>query len=256
MTTQEIDRRDLFKTGAAAAAAGLAFAGAMGATGNARAHDGEHGGSHLRAKCFDEKGNAILPALEYPYESLEPHIDEQTMRLHHDKHHAGYVAGYNKALEALAHARDTGDFSLVDLYSRKLAFHGGGHILHSIFWDVMAPNAGGKPEGDLAAAIDRDFGSFEKFQAHFSAAAGSVEGSGWGVLSVNTASGRLVVHQVMNQQNLSFWATAPILPLDVWEHAYYLRYQNKRADYVQAFWNVVNWTHVAEYYANAMGGAK
>jgi Fe-Mn family superoxide dismutase len=113
----------------------------------------------------------------------------------------------------------------------------------------MGPGKGGQPSGALADAINRDFGSFEKFQAHFSAAAKAVEGSGWAILAVQFGSGRLVVHQALNHQNLTQWAVAPLLPLDVWEHAYYLKYQNRRADYVQAFWNVVNWDHVAEYYS-------
>lgn len=184
-----------------------------------------------------------LPPLPYAYDALEPHIDEQTMRLHHDKHHLSYVNGLNTALEKLAAAREAGDYALVKHWSREAAFHGSGHLLHSIFWPNMAPPGSGpaEPEGDLAAQIAKDFGSFEAFKAHFSAAAGAVEGSGWALLVWEPNAGQLEVLTAEKHQNLTQWGVVPLLVLDVWEHAYYLKYQNRRPDYIAAFWNVVNW---------------
>mgnify|MGYP005853601771 CR=1 FL=1 len=189
-----------------------------------------------------------LPPLPYDYDALEPHIDGQTMRLHHDIHHKGYVDGLNKAEEKLAEARAGGDFALVKHWEREAAFHGSGHFLHAIFWPNMAPagnGGGGEPTGALAEQIKKDFGSFDAFQAQFSAAAGAVEGSGWGILAWQPAGKQLVVLQAEKHQNLTQWGVIPLLVLDVWEHAYYLKYQNKRGDYVKAWWNVVNWGDVA-----------
>jgi len=196
-----------------------------------------------------------LPPLPYAYDALEPHIDEQTMRLHHDKHHLSYVNGLNTALEKLAAAREAGDFALVKHWSREAAFHGSGHLLHSIFWPNMAPPGSGpaEPEGDLAAQIAKDFGSFEAFKAHFSAAAGAVEGSGWALLVWEPNAGQLEVLTAEKHQNLTQWGVVPLLVLDVWEHAYYLKYQNNRGAYVNAWWNVVNWADVAERFAAARG---
>jgi len=196
-------------------------------------------------------GEYVLPPLPYPYDALEPHIDQQTMRLHHDVHHASYVAGLNKALSELANARKSGELGLVKHWEREAAFHGSGHFLHTIFWENMAPKAGGEPSGGLAEAIQSDFGSFDAFKRHFSAAAVAVEGSGWGILAYEPFSGQLRVLQAEKHQNLSQWGVVPILVLDVWEHAYYLKYQNRRAEYVAAWWNVVNWEDVARRYEAA-----
>ncbi len=195
-----------------------------------------------------------LPPLPYPYEALEPHIDAQTMRIHHDMHHKAYVDGLNKALEGLAKAREGGDFAAVQALSRLAAFHGGGHSNHTIFWHNMAAagkGGGGEPGGDLASAIRKDFGDFAKFKAHFSAAATAVEGNGWGVLAWQPALSALTIQTMMNQQNLTILGSVPLLMLDVWEHAYYLKYQNKRAAYVEAWWNVVNWKDVEARFARA-----
>lgn len=199
------------------------------------------------------KGEFVLPKLAYEYKALEPHIDAQTMEIHHTKHHQAYVTGLNKAMAELAKARDAGDFGLIKHWSRELAFHGGGHINHTLFWHTMAPPApgkggGGKPEGALAEAINRDFGSFEKFTAQFSAAANAVEGAGWAWLVLDRLSGRLMVQQMEKQQNMLLTGGVPLLGLDVWEHAYYLKHQNKRADYVKAWWNVVAWGRVGEMF--------
>ncbi|MBD3382294.1 MAG: twin-arginine translocation signal domain-containing protein [candidate division Zixibacteria bacterium] len=191
-----------------------------------------------------------LPPLDYPYNALEPYIDEQTMRLHHDKHHQGYVNGLTKSEEEIAKARARGDYDMVQYWTKKSAFHGSGHFLHSIFWKVMAPasnGGGGQPEGMLAQKIHTDFGNFETFKAQFSAASKSVEGSGWGILSYRPDDDRLIILQAENHQKLTQWVDHPILVLDVWEHAYYLKYQNRRGEYVNNWWNVVNWPQVNEF---------
>ncbi len=195
-----------------------------------------------------------LPPLPYAYDALEPHIDQKTMTIHHDKHHAGYTRGLNKTLATLEAARNSGDFSNIQQLSRALAFHMGGYINHSIFWKNMAPagRGGGEPSGALADAITRDFGSFAAFEKHFSMAATKVEGGGWGVLGWNPYLNRLLVVTMMNQQDLIGTGVLPLLMLDVWEHAYYIKYQNRRGDYVKAWWYVVNWKDVAERYERAV----
>ncbi|MEZ5063681.1 MAG: superoxide dismutase [bacterium] len=193
----------------------------------------------------------VLPPLPYDYKALEPHIDEQTMRLHHDIHHKGYVDGLNAAEQKLAAMRDSNDFAAVQAVQRALAFHGSGHFNHVIFWENMGPKGGGTPTGDLAKQIDKDFGGFDKFRAHFSQAAATVEGNGWGVLGWHPVAGHLMVLASMNHQNQGVHGLVPVLMLDVWEHAYYLKYQNKRAAYVDAWWNVVNWENVAERFDKA-----
>ena len=194
-----------------------------------------------------------LTPLPYAYDALEPYIDEQTMRLHHDIHHAGYVAGLNNAEAKLAKAREAGDFALVKHWSREAAFHGSGHLLHSIFWPNMiaASQAKSAPEGALAAAIDRDFGSFDAFKAQFIAASAAVEGSGWGILAYRPVDDALLILTAEKHQNLTQWGVVPLLVLDVWEHAYYLKYQNRRGEYVKSFFNIINWDDVAERYEKA-----
>ena len=194
-----------------------------------------------------------LPALPYAYNALEPHIDEATVRLHHDKHHAGYVTGLNGALEKLAAARASGDTTAVPNLMKDLAFHGSGHILHTIYWENMGPNAGGEPTGELAEAINATFGSFSAFKAEFTAATVGVKGSGWGALIYNRELGQLMVNAPEQHQNLAQWSGVPVLVCDVWEHAYYLKYQNLRAGYVAAWWNLVNWENVSKRYAAAKG---
>lgn len=185
-----------------------------------------------------------LPKLPYAYDALEPYYDEQTVRLHHDVHHQGYVDGLNNAVAKLAAAREEGDFSLVKHWERELAFHGSGHILHALFWESMNPNGGGPATGKIAQMIERDFGSFENFKKQFSAAAIAVEGSGWALLCCNPTSGKLDILTAEKHQDLAIWGWQPILALDVWEHAYYLKYQNKRAAWVEAWWNLVDWDGV------------
>lgn len=201
-------------------------------------------------------GKPELPPLPYDVGALEPHIDAQTMTLHHTKHHQGYINGLIKAEDELTKARASGDYSMIQHWSKQAAFHGGGHWLHSMFWKVMAPPAnggGGEPTGALLLAIVENFGSLDAFKKQFSAAAGAVEGSGWALLHYRPADRRLIILQAENQHKLSPWGATPILGIDVWEHAYYLKYQNKRADYVTAWWNVVNWRQVA-LNLGALGG--
>ena len=185
-----------------------------------------------------------LPELPYDYSALEPSISGAIMELHHSKHHQAYVTGANTALAQLAEARDSDNLAYVNKLEKDLAFNLGGHVNHSIFWTNMSPNGGDKPTGELASAIDDHFGSFEKFQAHFTATAMGVQGSGWSVLAWDSIGQRLIIVQFFDQQGNLPAGIVPLLMLDVWEHAYYLDYQNVRADYVKAFWNIVNWSNV------------
>lgn len=190
-----------------------------------------------------------LPPLPYPYNALEPHIDEQTMKLHHDKHHLAYVNGLNNAEAKLAEAREKGDYALVKHWEREAAFHGAGHFLHVIFWENMSPQGGGKPTGALADAIASKFGSFDVFMKHFKAAGAAVEGSGWVLLVRNNMTKALDILTAEKHQDLTQWVVTPLLVCDVWEHAYYLKYQNNRASYLEAFTNVINWEDVAKRFA-------
>ena len=195
----------------------------------------------------------VLPELPYAYDALEPHISAEIMELHHSKHHQNYVNGANAALEKLEAARKDGSIAaVVTALSKDLAFNLGGHTNHSLFWENLGPNGGGKPTGALAAAIDADFGSFDAFQKHFAAAALGLQGSGWAVLAYDKIGERLVIEQMTDQQgNLSI-DLVPLLLLDMWEHAFYLQYKNVKADYVAAVWNVFNWDEVAARYAAAV----
>jgi Fe-Mn family superoxide dismutase len=186
-----------------------------------------------------------LPDLPYDYSALEPHYQAENLQVHHDKHHAAYVAGANSTEERLGEAREKGDFANLVGLEKTLAFNISGHVLHSIFWKNMSPDGGGKPEGELAAAIQEHFGSFDAFKAQLTQAAVLVQGSGWGALSWEPLGQRLVVQQIYDHHaNLANGST-PLLVIDVWEHAYYLQYKNLRADFVNAIWNVINWPDVA-----------
>ncbi len=192
-----------------------------------------------------------LPDLDYDYGALEPHISAQIMQLHHDKHHAAYVAGANTALEKLAAARESGDFAAINKLEKDLAFHLGGHINHSVFWKNMSPEGGGRPDGEIAAAIDEFFGSFEGFQKQFNEVANGLQGSGWSVLVWDTLGQRLNINQLFDQQGNLPVGQLPVLQLDLWEHAFYLQYLNVKGDYVKAWWNVVNWADVTERFTKA-----
>ena len=187
-----------------------------------------------------------LPDLPYDYAALEPSISGRIMELHHSKHHQAYVTGANTALAQLAEARDSGNLANVNKLEKDLAFNLGGHVNHSIFWTNLSPDGGDKPTGELAAAIDDEFGSFDKFQAHFTATALGVQGSGWAVLAWDSIGQRPIIVQLFDQQGNLPAGIVPLLMLDVWEHAYYLDYQNVRADYVKAFWNIANWDNAQQ----------
>ncbi|MDR1186171.1 MAG: superoxide dismutase [Bifidobacteriaceae bacterium] len=192
-----------------------------------------------------------LPDLPYDYAALEPYISGRIMELHHDKHHAAYVAGLNTALEQLAQARDAGNFGTLPKLEKDLAFNLAGHVNHSVFWQNLTPDSPLAPSGELAEAIAVQFGSFEAFKAQFSAAATSIQGSGWAMLTWEPLAGQLLVNQLYDHQaNLSA-GLVPLLVLDMWEHAFYLDYLNVKADYVAAFWNIVNWEDVAARFARA-----
>ncbi len=209
-----------------------------------------------RSKPFE------LPALGYATDALEPHFDKMTMEIHHGKHHAAYVTNLNDAVKETVYV----DYELDDIIARitssdadkKIRNNGGGHWNHSFFWQTLAPNAGGAPTGDLLAAINTTFGSYDKFKEQFTAAAKSVFGSGWAWLCIGKDKG-LFITTTPNQDNplmlqIVKQSGTPLLGLDVWEHAYYLKYQNKRPDYISAFYNLVNWTEVNARYKKAMFG--
>ena len=185
-----------------------------------------------------------LPELSYDYAALEPNISGRIMELHHDKHHKGYVDGANTALAKLAEARDANDFANINKLEKDLAFNLAGHVNHTIFWTNLSPDGGGKPTGDLASAIDDNFGSFDKFVAHFTAAAGGIQGSGWGALVWDSLGQKLLVQQYYDHQGNFATGAVPLLLLDMWEHAFYLDYVNVKGDYIKAFWNIANWTNV------------
>jgi superoxide dismutase, Fe-Mn family len=192
-----------------------------------------------------------LPDLPYDYGALEPDYSAQILELHHDKHHAAYVKGANTALEKLGQARETGTFDTINQLQKNLAFNLSGHVLHSLFWQNMSPDGGDKPQGDLAAAIEDSFGSFEGFRSQMSEAALNVQGSGWGALTWEPLGQRLIVEQVYDHQSNVGQGAPPLLVLDMWEHAYYLQFKNVKADWVDAFWNIVNWPDVAARFARA-----
>jgi Fe-Mn family superoxide dismutase len=192
-----------------------------------------------------------LPDLAYDYAALEPHISAEIMELHHSKHHKAYVDGANTALEKLAAARDSGDFGTVPMLEKNLAFNLGGHTNHSVFWQNMSPDGGDRPDGEVAAMIDQHFGSFDGFKGQFEAAGTTIQGSGWAVLSWDSIAQQPLVFQLWDQQGNVPIGQTPLLMLDMWEHAFYLQYKNVKADYVKAWWNVVNWADVQQRLANA-----
>jgi Fe-Mn family superoxide dismutase len=192
-----------------------------------------------------------LPSLPYPNDALEPGISASVVKTHHAKHHAGYVKGLNGTLKKLHEARRSGDFSRIKALSRDLAFHGSGHVLHALYWVSMKPGKATAPSGAMERALMRDFGSVKGFRAHFAAAAKKVEGSGWAALAYEPLGRRLVTLQVEKHQNLAIWGAVPLLVCDVWEHAYYDQYQNRRGDYVDAFMELIDWTGAAERFRRA-----
>ena len=192
-----------------------------------------------------------LPDLAYDYGALEPHISARIMELHHDKHHAAYVKGANTALEKLQAARGSNDFATIAMLEKNLAFHVSGHVLHSIFWTNLSPDGGGEPGGDLASTIGDTFGGFDAFRRQMTEAASTVQGSGWALASWEPMAGRIVVQQVYDHQGNHGQGTVPLLAIDGWEHAWYLQYENRKADFFDAIWNVVHWDDVASRLAAA-----
>jgi len=185
-----------------------------------------------------------LPDLPYDYGALEPHLSARILELHHDKHHAAYVTGANKVQAQLAEARASNDYDAINQQQKNLAFHLSGHVLHSLFWKNMSPDGGGAPEGDLGAAIREYFGDFDAFKAQLTAAAENVQGSGWGAMSWDPVSQSLIIEQVYDHQGNVGQGGPPLLVLDMWEHAYYLQYENRKTEFFDAIWNVVNWDDV------------
>ncbi|WP_129664466.1 superoxide dismutase [Phytoactinopolyspora endophytica] len=192
-----------------------------------------------------------LPDLPYDYGALEPHIAGQIMELHHSKHHQTYVNGTNTALEQMEEARAANKLDTVNQLQKNLAFNLAGHVNHTVFWNNMSPEGGDKPDGELGAAVDEFFGSFDGFRAHFTAAALGIQGSGWSILAWESIGQRLVIEQLYDHQGNLAVGTVPLLMLDMWEHAFYLQYKNVKPDYVAAFWNIVNWGDVAERFTSA-----
>ena len=192
-----------------------------------------------------------LPDLPYDVAALEPHYSAEVLALHHDKHHAAYVAGANTTLDKLGEARAGDDYGSINMLQKNLAFHLSGHVLHSMFWENLSPDGGGKPEGELEAAIADGFGGFDHFRSQLTEAALAVQGSGWGALTWEPLGQRLIVEQIYDHQSNVGQGAPPLLVLDMWEHAYYLQYRNVKADWVEAFWEIVNWPDVAARFARA-----
>jgi Fe-Mn family superoxide dismutase len=192
-----------------------------------------------------------LPDLAYDYGALEPHISGRIMELHHDKHHATYVQGANSTLEQLDEARHKSDFTRLAALERSLAFNLSGHVLHSLFWQNLVPKGGGRPDGELDEALTRDFGGFDQFKQQLTKAAGSIMGSGWAALVWEPLGRRLLTTQIYDHQSNLSQAGIPLLVLDAWEHAFYLQYENRKAEFFEAVWNVWNWKDVAERYRAA-----
>jgi Fe-Mn family superoxide dismutase len=188
----------------------------------------------------------VLPDLPYDPAALEPHISGRIMELHHDKHHAAYVKGANTALAKLHEHRVKGDFSVVSMLEKNLAFNVSGHVLHSVFWTNLSPDGGGAPTGELGGLIDETFGGFAVFRQQVTEAATTIQGSGWALASWEPVAGRILVQQVYDHQGNHGQGTVPLLAIDAWEHAFYLQYENRKADFVDAIWNVVNWADVAK----------
>lgn len=201
-----------------------------------------------QSESADEDRRYTLPSLSYDYDALEPAIDEQIMRLHHDEHHQGYVDGANDALDQLTEMRENDQFDNIKSVKRNLSFNLSGHILHSVFWQSMSPDGGANPSGALADALKRDFGSADAAINEFCAAAQNVEGSGWGLLVYDHLADRLLVTQAESHNDLAVQGATPLLVLDMWEHAYYLQYTNDRGSYVDAFWDVVDWDAIGSRY--------
>jgi superoxide dismutase, Fe-Mn family len=233
--------RRLFLAGSTAA--GLAFAALSGEV-------QAQGRSRYADQLLDPAGKYAAAPLPYAYDALEPAIDARTVELHYNNHHKPAAAAANRAEEELAKARDSGQFGLVKHYEKELAFQLSSHILHSIYWTNLG-GKGGEPGGDLAKAISTEFGSYARFKAQLAAASAAVEASGWGLLGYHPSSKRLMILQCENHQKQTAWGIVPLLLVDVFEHAYYLKYQNRRPEYINNLFNIINWDNVAQRYESA-----
>lgn len=238
-------RRDFIQA-SAAIAGGIALA-----TGVAQAKDSNNPSSTYADKLTDDAGKYVLLPLPYNYDALEPVIDAHTLELHYNFHHKPAVAGANKAEEGLNKARESNDFALVKYHEKELAYSLSSHVLHTIYWSNLSAKTS-KPEGGLLKAIENNFGSFDKFKAQIGAAATSVEGAGWGIMGYLPASQKLMILQCENHQKLTAWGLVPLLVLDVWEHAYYLKYQNRRSEYINKLLDIINWENVSARYEAAI----
>jgi superoxide dismutase, Fe-Mn family len=192
-----------------------------------------------------------LPNLPYDYAALEPHISGRIMELHHDKHHAAYVKGANAALARVEELRSKGDFSTLSMLEKNLAFNVSGHVLHSVFWTNLSPDGGGEPSGLLASVIHETFGGLPLFRQQMNEAAATIQGAGWALASWEPVAGRIQIQQVHDHQGNHGQGTVPLLAMDAWEHAYYLQYENEKAKFFDAIWNIVNWNDVARRFAAA-----
>ena len=259
--TNPVSRRDLVLGALPATGAVAGLLAGTGLLARAAAIADEGGGDNpvkaLLAASY-KNGAYTLPKLPYAYDSLEPHIDAATMTLHHDKHHQAYVDGLNKTLKAMADLRAAGgeiNAPLLTGLQEDLTFNGSGHLLHSIFWATMSAQGGGEASGAVGDAIARQFGSFAAFQAQFARASATVKGSGWGILAYEPVGDNLLILQVKQHDLQTVFTAVPLLPLDVWEHAYYLKYKNVRADYIKAWWKVAHWPAVDAAYQAARKAA-
>ncbi|MEY8689251.1 MAG: superoxide dismutase [Leptothrix sp. (in: b-proteobacteria)] len=230
-------RRGFVQGGALAGAAAVLAAGSAMAQSGAKAR--------YTDKLTDDSGKYAAAPLPFALDALEPFIDARTVELHYNMHHKPAVAAANNAEAALAKARDSGDFALVKHYEKELAFQLSSHLLHSIYWTNLS-GKGGEPQGDLAKAVNAEFGSYARLKAHLLAAAASVEASGWGMLAYHPVTKKLMVLQCENHHKLTAWGVVPLLMLDVFEHAYYLKYQNRRGEYLNNLFNIINWENVAQ----------
>ncbi len=204
------------------------------------------------AGALPEPGAYTLPPLPYPKDALDGFLSAEILEIHHDRHHAGYVKGLNRTLAAMEEARAKGDYGAIKSLTRALAFHGSGHVLHSLYWQSMSPDGGGDPKDPaLEQALAASFGSVDAFRKHFAAATKAAEASGWGILAWEPLGQRLVVLAAESHQQMGLQGSVPLLVCDVWEHAYYLRYENRRGDYVKGFLDVMNWDFAAERLAAA-----
>lgn len=253
MQTVTYSRRGVLK--AAAAAAGILIAEPLLGSETVRTPDQKEIKMHHFENAF-QNGEFTLPELPYSYDALEPLYDEQTLRIHHDKHHAKYVSNFNTALQKLEKMRQRGDYANIQAVTNDLAFNGSGHVLHTLFWQSMKPGGNeGQIPTELRSAMEDSFGSVEQAQQQFAAATKAVEASGWGVLAFEPISQKLVVLGAEKHQNMTIWGVVPVLVCDVWEHAYYLKYQNNRAQWVDNFMKLANWEFANECLAEAKHAA-